>query len=208
MTTRMRRSLIILRHGRTIANASGLLLGRADPALDYLGIEQAAALGRAITSGRFGQIAAVVSSPLIRTQMTAKALGQPVQIDERLIELDYGLWDGRPVAEVTAAQWAIWRSDSEFAPPQGESLVALGARMREACVDWSSRTLDVEGSVVMVSHVSPIKAAVAWALGVGDEVSWRTHLDTASITQVLARSGTPVLSLFNDTAHLGPEAPQ
>lgn len=198
----MIRSLIILRHGRTVANASGLLLGRADPELDSRGIEQAAALGRAMNSGRFGQIAAVVSSPLMRTQMTAQALGHPVLSDERLIELDYGLWDGRPVSEVSTAEWATWRSDLAFAPPEGESLAALGVRMREACVDWSSRPLDAEGSVVLVSHVSPIKAAVAWALGVDDAVSWRTHLDTASITQVLARNGTPVLSLFNDTAHL------
>ena len=82
MTGPMQRSLIIVRHGRTVANASGLLLGRADPELDDSGVEQAAAVGRAIESGRFGQIAAVVSSPLLRTRSTAKALGLPVQIDE------------------------------------------------------------------------------------------------------------------------------
>ncbi|CAB4752636.1 unannotated protein [freshwater metagenome] len=202
MTTRMQRSLIILRHGRTVANASGLLLGRADPELDDRGLEQAAALGRVLTSGRFGEIAAVVSSPLLRAQMTAQALGFPVEIDERLIELDYGGWDGRPVADVSAAEWAMWRSDSEFAPPQGESLAVLGERTRQACVDWSSKELPQRGSVVLVSHVSPIKAAVGWALGVGDEVAWRTHLDPASITHVLGRNGSPVLSLFNDTAHL------
>jgi broad specificity phosphatase PhoE len=202
MTGPMQRSLIIVRHGRTVANATGLLLGRADPELDDRGVEQAAAVGRAIESGRFGQIAAVVSSPLLRTRSTAKALSLPVQIDERLIELDYGEWEGRPVAEVSAAEWAAWRSDSDFAPPEGESLAVLGQRMREACADWSSRVLEREGSVVLVSHVSPIKAAVAWALGVGDDVAWRTHLDTASITQVLCRNGTPILSLFNDTSHL------
>ena len=202
MTGPMQRSLIIVRHGRTVANASGLLLGRADPELDDRGVEQAAAVSRALESGRFGQIAAVVSSPLLRTRATADALGLPVQIDERLIELDYGQWEGRPVAEVSAAEWAAWRSDSEFAPPEGESLAVLGQRMREACADWSSRVLEREGSVVLVSHVSPIKAAVAWALGVGDEVAWRTHLDTASITQVLSRNGTPILSLFNDTSQL------
>ena len=85
--------------------------------------------------------------------------------------------------------------------PGGESLVELGVRVREACVHWSS-VEGPAGAVVLVSHVSPVKAATAWALGVGDEIAWRSHLDNASISQVLWRGDRPVLSLFNDTAHL------
>ena len=59
----------------------------------------------------------------------------------------------------------------------------LGARVRAACSDWAS-SIDAPGTVVLVSHVSPVKAAVAWALGVGDQIAWRAHLDNASVTQV------------------------
>ena len=58
------------------------------------------------------------------------------------------------------------------------------------------------GVTVAVSHVSPIKAAAAWAMGVDDSVSWRMHLDPASITAVVARGRSTALSVFNDTAHL------
>jgi len=73
--------------------------------------------------------------------------------------------------------------------------------VRECCEDWSVRE-PAGGAVVLVSHVSPIKAAVAWALGVDEAISWRAHLDTASITRVLMRGDRPVLSLYNDTSHV------
>lgn len=195
------RSLLLVRHGRTVDNAHGRLLGRADPELDELGRRQAEAVGAALRSGRFGPIAAVVSSPLRRARATADALGLPVRVDDRLVELDYGELEGTPVVEVPPATWAAWRSDPHFRPPGGESLVELGVRVREACVHWS-RVEGPAGAVVLVSHVSPVKAATAWALGVGDEIAWRSHLDNASISQVLWRGDRPVLSLFNDTAHL------
>ena len=84
------RSLLLVRHGRTVDNARGLLLGRADPELDELGRRQAEAVGVAIASGRFGPVAAVVSSPLRRAMGTAEAIGAPVLLDDRLLELDYG----------------------------------------------------------------------------------------------------------------------
>lgn len=195
------RPLLLVRHGRTASNASGLLLGRADPPLDERGIVEAAAVGAMLRSGRLGEIAAIVTSPLLRTRQTAEAIGGPIEVDERLIELDYGEFEGVPLTEIPPATWAEWRSDVDFAPPGGESLAELGTRVRDACVDWSTRPLG-PGAVVLVSHVSPIKAAVAWALGAGDGVAWRTHLDTASISRVIHRRTGPVLSLFNDTAHL------
>ena len=81
--------LIVVRHGRTDANASGLLLGRRlDPGLDALGEQQAAALAAAVP-----RPARVISSPLQRTRQTAAAFGCPVEVDERWIELDYGALD-------------------------------------------------------------------------------------------------------------------
>jgi broad specificity phosphatase PhoE len=195
--------LLLVRHGRTAANASGLLLGRHDPPLDDRGLDEAAALGRELRSGRFGELGTVVCSPLLRTRQTAEAIGLPVVVDERLIELDYGSFEGLPLAEVSADTWRQWRDDADFAPPGGESHAALGRRVRAACEEWTRAIGEApDASVVLVSHVSPIKAAIAWALGVGDEIAWRMHLDTASISRVVHRGPVPALQLCNDTAHL------
>ena len=96
--------LIVVRHGRTPANAAGQLLGRRDPELDELGRAQAAAVGIAIPTA-----ARVISSPLTRCRQTAEAIGTSVEIDERLIEVDYGDFEGLAIGDVPAATWAAWR---------------------------------------------------------------------------------------------------
>ena len=184
--------LILVRHGRTAANAGGLLLGRADPPLDEHGREQAAALASAVADAT-----RVVSSPLGRARETAAALGLPVEVDERWVELDYGELDGRPITDVPADLWRRWRADAAFAPPGGESLAALGRRVRAAGDELAAEAAEVD--VVVVSHVSPIKAAVARALGVGDELSWRLHVTPASVTRIAVRDGGGVLTSFNWT---------
>ena len=83
--------LFVVRHGRTAANASGLLLGRLDPDLDELGVRQATAAAAAL-----GSVDRVVSSPLLRTRHTAEAFGREVEVDDRWIEMDYGEFDGQP----------------------------------------------------------------------------------------------------------------
>lgn len=187
--------LTIVRHGRTEANRAGLLLGRMDVDLDPLGAAQAAAVARAV-----GPADLVISSPLARARATAAAWDAPVQVDDRWIELDYGDFDGTPVRGVDAALWRRWRSDVAFAPPGGESLHALGVRVRAACEDVVDAARD--GHVVVVTHVSPIKAAVAWAMGVGDEVSWRMFVAPASVTRIAVGERGPSLHGFNDLAHL------
>jgi broad specificity phosphatase PhoE len=187
--------LILVRHGRTEANAGGLLQGRLDLPLDDLGRAQAAAAGKALVGAT-----RVVCSPLLRTRQTAEAFGLPVTVDERWVELDYGEWDGRPLGSLPSEAWAHWRADVGFTPPGGESLVTLGKRVREACAELSDEA--AENDVVVVSHVSPIKAAAAWALGTGDEISFRLFLSPAAITRVATAGPVPSLHSFNDTAHL------
>ena len=184
--------LVLVRHGRTAANAGGLLLGRADPPLDDLGRAQAAALADVVTGAT-----RVVSSPLRRAQQTAELLGLPVEVDERWVELDYGELDGRPITGVPPDLWRRWRADVGFTPPGGESLAALGQRVRAACADLAEEATGTD--VVVVSHVSPIKAAVAWALGVGDELAWRLHVAPGSVTRIAVRDGVGVLTSFNWT---------
>ena len=188
--------LHIVRHGRTEHNASGLLLGRIDPPLDDLGRDQAVALAAAI-----GPVDRLITSPLLRTRQTAEAFAVEPVVDERWIELDYGDFDGVPLASIDPEIWKAWRTDAEFSPPGGESLRQLGERVSSALDDLSAAE-DPELVTVVVTHVSPIKAAVCWALGVDDLVSWRLWVATASITSVAVGGGLRAVHGFNDIAHL------
>ena|SRR5687768_12904651 len=187
--------LVLVRHGQTQANAEGRLQGRLDVPLSELGRRQAASLASALSgAGR------VVSSPLLRARETAEVLGLPVEVDDRWVEMDYGDYDGRPLAEVPVELWERWRSDASYTPPGGESLAAVGERVRAACKELLAEA--AERDVVVVSHVSPIKAAVAWALGTSDEAAWRMFLEVASVCRVGVGPHGPVLRSFNECAHL------
>jgi len=187
--------IIFLRHGRTTANANGLLQGRLDLQLDELGQRQAQAAAAAI-----GPVDRVIASPLKRAQETAAALGQSVETDERFIELDYGDWEAKPVRDVPAETWAEWRSDLDFRPPGGETLNELGRRVRHGLTDLAADA--VNQNIVVVSHVSPIKASVAWALGTDDATTWRLFLAQASICRIATTLDSARLIEFNVTAHL------
>jgi probable phosphoglycerate mutase len=187
--------LILVRHGRTAANAAGLLQGRADHPLDEVGQAQAARIAAALAD-----VDRVVSSPLARARQTAAHLGRDVEVDDRWRELDYGEFEGRPLHAVSAQDWAKWRGDPHFAPPGGESLLALHERVCAALDELAAAAR--RDTVVVVSHVSPIKSAVAWALGTGVELSWRITVDQASISRVLVGPQGAVLRAFNETGHL------
>lgn len=187
--------LTIVRHGRTQANRDGRLLGRLDVDLDDLGRAQAAAL-----AAHVGPVDRVVSSPLRRTTQTAEAWNAPVEVDERWIEMDYGELDGCPQGDVPPETWAQWRSDLDFRPPGGESIRRLGRRVRAACDDLVEEARDRH--VVVVTHVSPIKAAVAWALQVPDDVAWRMFVAPASVTRIACTDRGPSLHGFNLLDHV------
>jgi broad specificity phosphatase PhoE len=176
-------------------NAGGRLQGRIDRPLTDLGRQQAAAI-----AGSMPSPVLVVSSPLQRAVETASYFEADVVVDERWTELDYGELDDLPIGDVPRDLWDRWRRDIEFAPPGGESLHDLGERVRAACADLVDRATDHD--VVVVSHVSPIKAAVAWALGVGDEISWRMFLDVAAVSRIgFTPRGTSLVG-WNDRSHL------
>lgn len=191
--------LILLRHGQTEANAQARLQGRIDLPLDELGQQQALKCGEYLRA-TYGELT-VVSSPLIRAQQTAAAVSGDVRIDERFIELDYGDWDGVALADVDQTQWSQWRNDPTFRPPNGETLVELDDRVQPALRELIEQART--SNVVVVSHVSPIKSAVAWAMGVGPDTSWRMQLERASICRIAIGPRGPSLHSFNDTHHLG-----
>ncbi len=188
--------LVLVRHGRTAANKAKLLQGRLNQDLDDLGRRQAAAVAEMVAG--MGPIDAVVASPLKRAQQTAEAFGLPIETDERFQELSYGELEGTPVADVPTELWQRWRDDPAFAPPGGESLAQLDARVRRACKALTARA--AKGNIVVVSHVSPMKSAVAWALGTDIGISWNCHLDQASVCRIEFRGTTPILRSFNQTA--------
>ncbi|MGH9300406.1 MAG: histidine phosphatase family protein, partial [Acidimicrobiales bacterium] len=189
--------LILLRHGQTEANASGLYQGRSDRALTGAGEAQARAAALVLAG-----VARVVSSPLLRATQTAEALGLgvAVEIDQRWIEMDYGRLDGQPVNSPEPEELDRWRGDVDYAPGGGESLAVVGARVRSACSDLAEEAAHCD--VLVVSHVSPIKAAVAWALGAGDEAAWRMFLGVAAICRVNTSGPVPSLVSFNERGHL------
>ena len=192
--------LVLVRHGETEANAERRLLGRAQSPLTDRGLAQARALG-----GLLGPAGRLLSSPLERALRTAEVLGLgvPVEVDDRWVEVDYGVYDGERLGDVPAEVWRQWRRDPGFRPPDGESLAELGARVRAACEELFAQDgagARAEADVVVVSHVSPIKAAVAWALGADDGLAWRLQLATASVTVIGWGPAGPVLHRYNLTA--------
>ena len=189
--------LILVRHGRTALNAAGRLQGRVDEPLDEIGRSQAVAVAE-----RIGAVDELVSSPLRRARETADAFGVEYAVDERWIELAYGIYEGVPHADVPSDAWRQWRADPSFVPEGGESLAGLDDRVRQACDELAARA---DGrTIAVVSHVSPIKCAVAWALGAGIEIAWRSHLSHASICRIELRHAGPVLFSFNEVALASP----
>ena len=200
--------LILVRHGETALTRQGRYSGRGDVPLSDEGQAQAMAAGGRV-AGISRDVAAVVTSPLQRCVRTAEIIaaelgGADVTVLPELIECDFGEWEGLTFAEVRErwpAELSAWLESPAVAPPGGESFDAVAERARAAV---GTMLKAYPGSVVVVvSHVSPIKAAVIWATGAADGVTWRMHLDLASITRVrVGRGGLPTLWGFNDVAHL------
>lgn len=166
--------VILVRHGRTPANAQGILAGWSpDVHLDDVGREQAATAGTRLSGLR---LAAIVASPLDRTRETADAISAAqrrspaVETDERLGECAYGEWTGRPLKELS--RLSLWRTVQERPSavtfPGGESMMSMQTRALAAVHEWNE-SLGARAVYVMVSHGDVIKAILADALG--------THLD-------------------------------
>ena len=191
--------IILVRHGRTQLNATHCLQGRVDAELDEVGENQATAVGAYLAQR--DKPAKIISSPLRRAQQTAHRIATHFSIDDvvtddRWIEIDYGVYDGLPLGEVPREVWNRWRTEPEFTPEGGESFAALHRRVHAACEELAAN--DVDGDVIIVSHVSPMKSASAWALGADPAVSHRSRLDQAAICRIDVGGANPVLVTFNE----------
>jgi ribonuclease H / adenosylcobalamin/alpha-ribazole phosphatase len=198
--------LILVRHGST--ELSGLRYsGRVDPELNENGRAQARALAARLASLKADE-PAVVSSPLSRAVATAApvaaALGTTVQTDDGLLELDFGQWEGRTFEEVKKgwrAERKAFRDDPSAAAPGGESVDQVSRRVRRA----RDRIIAAHpgGTVIVVSHVTPIKVLLCAALAAPTSSVFRIHLNTASVSTVdWYPDRVPLVRLLNDTSHL------
>lgn len=187
--------LYLVRHGRTDANKHGLLQGRLDPPLDELGHRQAEAMAALV-----GTVDQVIASPLVRAQQTASYFDADVVTDERWLELAYGEYEGIPVGEVPPEVWQSWRTNAEFATKGGESFGSLNKRVRAACDELTDRISSE--NIVVVSHVSPIKSAVSWALNTTMDIMFNCHLSHASLCRINVGKFGPLLYSFNEQANV------
>ena len=196
---------MLLRHGQTELSVQKRFSGVGDQALTEVGRSQAAAAASRLASSG---VVAVVSSPLRRAQQTAavvaEALGLDVVVEQGLRETDFGDWEGYTFAEVRE-KWprelAAWLADPAVAPPFGESFADTATRVRQA----RDRVLASYGgqSVVLVSHVTPIKTLLRLALEAPPNALHRMHLDLACLSEVQWHpDGAAVVRSLNDTAHL------
>ena len=197
---------VLLRHGQTALSVEKRFSGRGDAPLTEHGLAQAAAAARRLA--RRGGIEAVVSSPLERARRTAEtvaaALELELAIDDDLAETDFGDWEGSTFAGVHErwpTELSAWLADPSVAPPGGESFTATTMRVRRA--RDRLQAAHPGGTVLVVSHVTPIKVLTQVALQAPPSALYRLHLDLASVTELdWYADGPAVLRLFNDTSHL------
>lgn len=215
--------LLLVRHGRTTANASGILAGRTPGVLlDEVGLEQARTAGRRLAGVR---LAAEVSSPMERCLQTAAEMRvgrgaeaeTQILVDEALAEVDYGSWSGRPLREL--AQEELWRTvqvhPSAARFPDGESMVAMAQRSVAAIRTRHEQIADEAGAEavwMVVSHGDIIKAVLADALGLHLDQFQRLVVNPASISVVRYTAARPYVLATNtssgDLVGLLPERPE
>lgn len=204
---------LLVRHGRTAANASGVLAGWTPGVhLDEEGQRQVGALAQRVAAVR---LAAVVSSPLERCLETAAALvgldgpngaQPPVRTDARLGECRYGEWTGRELrALVKDPLWKVVQqhpSAAVFPGSDGESLRTMQQRAVDAVRDWDAQVASEHGDAALwlaVSHGDVIKAVLADALGAHLDSFQRIVVQPCSVSVVQYTSTRPFVLRTNDT---------
>jgi ribonuclease H / adenosylcobalamin/alpha-ribazole phosphatase len=199
---------LLLRHGQTPMSVQKRYAGlspKTDAPLTDTGVRQAVAAAKRLASVG---IDAIVASPLQRTVRTAEEVaavtGVPVLTDQDFRETDFGAWEGLTFAEVRErwpSELATWLADPSVAPPGGESFDQVSERVTAALQRILAER--AHQTVLIVSHVTPIKTLVAAALLAPPAALYRMHLDVAALSEIdWYADGPAVLRSFNDTAHL------
>jgi ribonuclease H / adenosylcobalamin/alpha-ribazole phosphatase len=201
--------VVLLRHGDTWLSPERRFsgVGSGDPGLSAAGRDQARrAAGSALLRGC--TFAEVLTSPMTRCQETARivaaALGVSVVVEPDLREMDFGLWEEMTFDEVQdryPEDLLRW-TQSAWAPPSGssETFAAVVDRMGTAAERFASRYADA--AVLAVTHITPIKALVAHALGAPPSALFRMELSSACFSRITYTGGEASVRLLNDTSHL------
>ena len=197
---------LLLRHGETAMSVERRFAGRSDAPLTENGRRQATAAAARLAAR--GGIDMIVTSPLQRARRTAEtvaeATGAPVTVDDGLVETDFGEWEGLTFA-AAMARWpeeiSAWLASADVAPPGGESLATVARRVLGAL----DRLLAAHGpgTLLLVSHVTPIKTLACRAMLAPPATMFRLHLDVGSLCEIQWFADGPALvRSLNDTAHL------
>ena len=207
-------TIYLVRHGETEMSAAGLYAGRSDPPLTERGVAQADKVAEVFrTLNDTGSpIDAVIASPLRRAQSTARAIAEATRLavhtEELLTELDFGQWDGLTFDQARQRDGdfhAEWLHNTKIPTPGGESVSDVDRRVHKALAKAQKTWMGPHGgkTIVWVSHVTPIKAAVRRSIGAPISAINRLYVELASISRIeLHTDGTSLLRLFNSTAHL------
>lgn len=197
--------LVIVRHGRSTANADGVLAGRtAGVHLDEMGRQQAEALRDPLAAVA---PAAAYTSPMERCRQTAELAGHPeATVLDALVECDFGQWTGRPLKDLATEE--LWKqiqaAPSSVQFPDGESMTAMNQRMLDAMAHLRARHPGDE-VVVVFSHGDPIKAVVADALAVPFDEFQRINISPASISIIDYSGRQPFVITVNGDVHALPQ---
>ena len=172
--------LLLVRHGETLSNRQGLLLGRADPPLTDVGEAQA----RQRRVDVAGSGSRDLQSAAAGTSTPRRRSGSPVEIDERWIELDYGELDERAsdTRSLTTTVGTVASRCRRSPRPAASRCQRWRAGFAAACAELAAEAAG--STVVVVTHVSPIKAALAWALDAPIGISWRMYVEDASVSRI------------------------
>jgi len=199
-------TVLLVRHGRTKANADGILAGHMPGVkLDSQGRKQAAELAERLSDVRIPRI---VSSPLERTVATADAIAAFQRravirdIDDRFVECKYGNWTGKKLGDLAKEpMWSVVQahpSAAVFPGADGESMRDMQHRAVEGIREWNE-TVGSDGLYVVVSHGDVIKAILADALGVHLDAFQRIRVDPASLSIIQYTSHRPFVVRSNDS---------
>jgi broad specificity phosphatase PhoE len=206
--------LILVRHGATAWNDEHRIIGSTDLPLSAAGRRQAQQLGERLAGE---PLKAILSSDLKRSAETADFIaaqsGGAVQLDARLRELDFGLWEGLTVSEVQVQHpgaYERWKKDPDFSPPLGESSQDLQRRIESFIADLK-RSVSAPGNpappgeagaIVIVSHGVALQVLVFSLMGFPYQNDWSFYMYNGSISELRLTPERTVMVHLNDTHHL------
>ncbi len=198
--------IVLVHHGETELNTTGVFRGRADVALNERGFAQADAVGAALSAV---PVAAVYSSPMVRAMDTARAVASPhglvPLVEPAFDNIDLGEWQGVAkdlVRREHPELWRLWRDDPDaLRIPGGETLAGVRKRAYERTLELVE--LHPGKRMVIVSHRSVAKLLAGALLGMESGYFWRFYLDNAGYSVFGFSEGAFVMLRWNESCHLG-----